>query len=136
MGKQNVPTFRGKCESSTMAKSGRPKHAGNFSWHTHHEQSLRFKDYRVWRTADGHLIVGEHTPLLSLVPTEVVQLAMFEPTFDNITLRWFKTVGGKRYDANKHLSRFNGGRGWNDFEFIYREEIYTDGDFNYDFPNY
>ena len=138
MGKQQVKTFRGRCESRTTGKNGKPKHAGNFSYQTFHLQSLQSRDYRVWRAENGHLIVGEHTPLLSLVPAAVVALAMDDPTFDSITLRWYKEKCGRRYECSKRLTRFAaaGSRSWCEFEFMYREEIYTDNDFNYEFPNY
>ena len=139
MGKQVATTFRGKCEStSKKSKSGMPKHSGNFSYATFHKQSLQSMDYRVKRAANGHLIVGDHTPLLSILPTAVVSLAMHDPSFDSIKLRWHKTINGKQYEACKRLTRQSsyGAKCWLDFEFIYREEIYTDGEFDYNFPEY
>ncbi len=128
--------YRGKGISETKSKTGEPKHAGNFSYCTIHHQSLQSKDYRVYNR-DGHLIVGNKTPLSKLMSEDVERLALTDKHFGGYVQDGKKTVGVKEYEAHKRLIKFScRGFSYFEFEFIYREEIYTDGDFDYPFPEY
>ena len=131
--------MKGVSTTKFCKHTGDPKHSGNFSPMTVHYNSLKCKDYRV-RLCDGILIVGEKTPLSDLMPYAVVELALTDPYFDIYKERGQKTVGVKKYDACKTLRRMANVRSYMkiscDFLFTYREEIYTDGDFNYIFPEY
>ena len=138
MGRQQQRTFRGRCEGKTVRKDGRPKHAGNFSYATLHMQSRQSKTWRVWRAENGHLMVGEHTPLLCLLSAQAVQFAMDDHTFTCMEFRTNKVMFGKQYEACQRLTRSNERGLWYGGEclYFYTEEIYTDGDFNYQFENY
>ena len=114
-----------------------PKHSGNFSYHTVHYQSLQSKDYHV-TLRDGVLIVGESTPLQCLMP-EVTQIALNDPHFESYTRKGTMPHAGKRYEARQTLTkreRHYTYCDWMNYDFIYREMIYTDGEFDYQFKNY
>lgn len=145
MGKQLTPNYRGKGVSrDKLTKDGHPKHAGNFSYQTVHVSSLQSKDYQVTlkKDADGEpiLIVGNSTPLCKVMPQEVALLALHDKFLDTIVRSGKAKIKGKEYDSRKTLRRFHWPfHAWAPEErvvFIYREEIYTDGDFVYEFPNY
>lgn len=137
-----APNLRGKGISKTkFTKAGDPKRSGNWSALTIHQQSLQSRDYRVWIKTyeDGIqvLMVGDHTPLASLMGEQLASLALSDPYFQSYYREGVKTMGKKKYDANMRLckSKWNGNlfvKTWG----IYREEIYTDGDFDYQFPEY
>lgn len=137
MGKQVQPNFRGKGTSrDKLTKDGQPKHSGNWSYSTIHSQSLQHQEYHV-RRINGELIVGDHTPLSKIFSPGIV-FETNNPHFSSYTERGTKTVGIKQYEARRTLWRFwaYGSHMYLNYEFVYREEIYTDGDFNYNFPNY
>ena len=138
MGKQAQKTFRGRCESKTFRKDGKPKHAGNFSYETLHAQSRQSKTYGVWRAENGHLMVGEHTPLLCLLSVGAVQFAMEDKTFTQVTFEAQREMFGKLYETRQVLKRhqYNPMYDKRRYEFTYTEEIWTDNDFNYLFENY
>lgn len=129
--------FRGRGISQKLTKDGKPKHAGNWSAQTIHIQSLQSRDYHVKRI-DGELIVGDHTPLSQILGETVAQLVASNERFNAYVECGTKTVGRKQYDAERSIRRYlpYGSHVWIDFEFIYREQIYTDGDFDYNFPEY
>lgn len=137
MGKQIAQTYRGRCQSATkVRKDGQPKRAGNFSAATFRSQQLQSKDYRV-TMKDGHLVVGTHTYLLEIMPLAVVQLAMEDQFLDTIVRKGTITRNGKEYECAKRLVAFHAKYSYmGDVRFLYREEIYTNGDFIYDFPEY
>lgn len=135
----NYNNYRGKGTSRDKVCKGTniPKHSGNYSYSTIHHQSLQSKDYHV-RLKDGKLIVGDHTPLTKIFPAELVQLALTDENFKLYCQTGTHTHGGKQYEANRSLSKFNA-CGWHtylDYQFTLRVEIYTDGDFEYTFPDY
>lgn len=110
--------------------------SGNYSESTLHRLSLQCKDYDV-HEQDGILIVGDHTPLSKLMPSAVVELALTDRYFGYYVRDGFRTVFGKKYEAHMRLTKHHFKTcfredGW----FSYREEIYTDGDFDYNFPEY
>lgn len=134
--------YRGKCESKTkVTKDGRPKRAGNFSYSVFHAQSMQSKDYHVKKVINEYgneiLIVGDHTPLWELMGGLVEELALRDKTFDTYTQQGYKTIGSKKYEAHKTLkkSRISMRYGY-ELDFIYREQIYTDKDFEYQFIEY
>ena len=130
-------SYRGKGTSRKLTKDGKPKHAGNWSAQTIHVQSLQSRDYHV-RRIDGILIVGDHTKLSSILGEAIAILAENNKYFDQYVEKGQKIVGRKSYDAERSLRRFaaRDSHSYLDFEFIYREQIYTDGDFDYNFPEY
>ena len=133
-----APTLRGKGVSKDkFTKDGRLKRSGNFSYSTIHYQSLQCKDYKV-RLIDKQLIVGTHTPLSSLYPQELVNLALNDGYFERYVRNGVKTINGKQYEVESHLTRRHIHYDYNyiNYEFTYREMIYTDGDFDYNFPEY
>ena len=145
MGKQETPNYRGKGVSrDKFTKDGRPKHSGNFSYQAVHVNSLQSKDYRVTmkkdKDGDPILIVGNSTPLLAVMPAAVVELAMHDKFLETIVRSGLAEIRGKKYESRKTLTRFKVYYNfWTPEErvlFIYREEIWTDGDFIYEFPNY
>lgn len=138
MGKQEQQTFRGRCTGKTARKDGKPKHAGNFSYQTFHAQSRQSKTYKVWRTDEGHLMVGEHTPLLCLLSVLAVRFAMEDPTFTQIEFCAEREMFGKMYETRQVLKRHHYNPVYDDreYEFTYTEDIWTDGDFKYQFENY
>ena len=114
-----------------------PKHSGNFSPATIHYRSLQSKDYHV-RLHNGVLIVGENTPLEQVMPN-IEQLALLDPYFEQYTQRGTHTHNGKQYEAQKTLTKHKEHYqycDWLNYDFIYREMIYTDYEFDYRFPNY
>lgn len=131
-------SYRGKGTSRKLTKDGQPKHAGNWSFQAIHAQSLQSKDWHVKRGANGELIVGDHTPLWKIMGEAVATLAETNDRFNEYVECGKKEVGRKQYDAQRSLKRFlpYGSHVWIDYEFIYREQIYTDGDFDYNFPEY
>lgn len=137
MGKQVAESYRGKCQSATkVRKDGQPKRAGNFSAVTFRSQQLQSKDYRV-TLKDGQLIVGTHTFLLEVMPAAVVQLAMEDRFIDTIVRKGTITRNGKEYECVKRLTAFHARYSYmGDTRFLYREEIYSNGEFVYDFPEY
>ena len=128
--------FRGKCESKDkVRKDGQPKHAGNFSYASFHAQHLQSKDYLV-RMIDGDLIVGDHTPLMVLLPRPVVESALTDPFFGCYVQDGQQMVEGKTYEAHRRLTRIKHNVYLGDVRFVLRMEIYTDGECNYKFPEY
>lgn len=138
-----APNLRGRGISKTkFTKGGQPKRSGNWSALTIHAQSLQSKDYVVWERVDPEtgikiLIVGNETPLSYLMGELVMTLAMNDPHFDFYRREGIKTVGGKAHSANMTLRKAKGSPQWRMGRWgMYREEIYTDGDFVYPFPEY
>ena len=141
-------SYRGKCHSkSKMTKAGQPKMAGNFSYQTFHYESLQSKDYYVYVHTDDtgieRLVMEDRTTLLADVIGEfgemIENLALLDPHFNSYHRDGeFKGIGnGKGYEAHMTLRKVNGDRYWNQDRFaILRMEIYTDGDFKFNFPNY
>ena len=128
--------YRGKGTSKTkVSKCGEQKHAGNFSYQTIHYQSLQSKDYFVCNQ-NGVLIVGKETLLSELMGADVMQLALTDEHFSAYYQDGVKTIGNKEHEAHKRLTKIRSRYRYTEAEFIYREEIYTDGDFDYDFPEY
>ncbi|MBO5369018.1 hypothetical protein J6A32_10415 [Methanocorpusculum sp.] len=130
-------SYRGKGTSAKLTKDGKPKHAGNWSASTIHAQSLQCRDYHVIRK-NGQLIVGDHTPLSGIMGNAIAELATTNPRFDAYVEKGVKTVNGQQYEAQRSLRRFTpcGSSIYFAYEFIYREQINTDGDFDYNFPEY
>ena len=115
-----------------------PKHAGNFSYSTVHYNSRQEKSYRVYYCG-GQLVVGaNNTPLVQLLPEAVVELAKNDPNFEEYRQQGTQPVGGKQYEAHKTLRKNMtfGTRSWRNYSFLYILTIYTDGDFDYKFPEY
>ena len=128
--------FRGKCASATkVCKNGQPKHAGNFSYATFRAQKLQSKDYFV-SMIDGELIVGDHTPLVVLLPRPVVEAAMTDRFFGSYSQDGTQMVAGKEYEAHRRLTRIKHSIYIGDVRFILRMEIYTDGEVDFKFPEY
>ena len=120
------------CKGTTI-----PKRSGNFSYTTVHYQSLQSKDYHV-KLRDGVLIVGENTPLEKVMPG-VEQLALSDSYFEQYTQRGVHTHNGKKYEARKTLTKREKHYeycDWMNYDYVYREIIYTDNEFNYTFKNY
>ena len=137
-----APNLRGKCASETkFTKSGEPKRSGNWSYQKFHQMNLQSRDYRVrevvYESGIKCLIVGDNTPLAQLMGEIVATLAMNDEHFDSYIRKGYKTVGVKKYEAQMVLRKANCLYDYLDkYKFIYREMIYTDGDFNYNFPEY
>ena len=136
MGKQIAENYRGKGVSNKLTKSRQPKHAGNWSAATIHKQSLQWRDYKVNRI-NGELIVGESTKLKDILSEQLVIAIENDPNFDCLYQKGTHTRNGKKYEARRSLRKttikwFN----FSGHEYTYREEIYTDGDFNYNFKEY
>ena len=134
-----MENFRGKGTSRDKFCKGTdiPKHAGNFSASTIHYQSLQQKDYKV-RMKDGQLIVGDHTPLSDILPEALVTLAITDPNFKTYSQSGEHSHNEKKYEAYRTLTKFSA-FGWHsylDYSFILHIGIYTNGDFDYQFPNY
>lgn len=132
---------RGKGVSTTkFCKDGTPKHAGNFSPTTIHYQSLVSKDYPVKRMLldDGTetlVIIGktETRPLAEFMPQSVVDYVLSDPFFKSLSREGTIPVGKKQYECFKELRRltykYMDGREW-----TLRLGIYTDFEFNWNFP--
>lgn len=143
-----APNLRGKGQSATkLTKAGQPKRSGNWSAYEIHRQSLQFKDYYVYvhtdETGIERLVMEDRTTLLADVIGEfgemIENLALLDPHFNSYRREGeFKGIGnGKCYEAHMTLRKVNGDRYWNQDRFaILRMEIYTDGDFKFNFPNY
>ena len=136
-----APNLRGKCASETkFTKSGEPKRSGNWSYQKVHQMNLQSRDYRVcevvFESGIKCLIVGDNTPLAQLMGEIVATLAMNDEHFDSYTRKGYKTVGVKKYEAKMVLTKANCLYSYMNYKFLYREMIYTDGDFNYNFPEY
>lgn len=127
---------RGYSKDKFCKGTGRPKMSGNYSEYTLHHLSLQSKDYEV-HECEGTLIVGDHTLLSKIMPSAIVELALTDPHFGYYVREGYKMVYGKKYEVRARLTKhhfktFYAESGW----FVYREEIYTDGDFDYNFPEY
>lgn len=144
MGKQTTGNYRGMCESTSgkVTKNGEPKHSGNFSYDAFRRQNLKTRDYFVYlrKTEDGEpiLIVGDHTPLAKLMGACVAELALIDTSFSMYRQDGEHTYGCKKYEAHKILTKSKADMTWviDPYEFVYREEIYTDGEFEYQFIEY
>ena len=146
MANVTAPNLRGKGVSATkVTKNGEPKHAGNWSAATLHAQSMQYKDYYVRLIESTEtpgikmLIVGDHTPLFKVMGDMVENAAINDPCFNSYTQAGeFKGLqNGKGYEARRTLRKINGNyRYYDGRAFVMREEIYTDFDFKYNFPNY
>ena len=133
-----MSNFNGKCISThgKVTKGGSPKHSGNFSYQTMHYQSLQSRDYPV-REKDGKLIVGDHTPLYELMPIAVYELAVVDECFESVRRKVKVILDGKEYEGYKTLTRrYYPGGAFDNYQFIYREQVYTDFDFDYQFKEY
>lgn len=114
-----------------------PKRSGNFSSQTVHYQSLQSRDYHV-NLRNGRLIVGENTPLEDVMPG-IEQLALSDPYFESYTQKGTHTHSKKKYEARKTLTKREKHYEyctWLNYDFVYREMIYTDNEFDYQFKNY
>lgn len=130
--------YRGKGVSRTKTCKGTdiPKHSGNYSYSAIHAAFLQSKEYRV-TLQDHHLIVGESTPLAEVFEPALLSAIESDPYFESYTQRGVKTVGNKQYDAQRTLTKYKSRYNYlNNIKYLYREQIYTDGDFDYNFPNY
>lgn len=141
-----APNLRGKGISATkFTKAGEPKRSGNWSAEKVHYQSLQYKDYEVMYKEDEsgikHLVIGDHTLLSSVMGEGVAALAMFDKHFDSYVQsgEYHGIQNGKGYEAHRSLTKRKVIHAWYPGEaptFTYRETIYTDGDFTYNFPEY
>ena len=148
MGQQTTPNFRGKGVSAKkFTKTGEPKHAGNWSERSIHYQSLQSKDYyvRLLKSKEDPeikmLIVGDHTPLYQIMGGIVEQLAINDEHFYMYRQqgKYDKISNGKLYDCSYTLMKNPlAAKKWmiDPFAFKLRVEIYTEGDFTYNFPEY
>lgn len=134
-----APNLRGKGISQTkFTKSGYPKRSGNWSVSTIHSQSLQSRDYKV-KLINGRLIVGEHTPLTRVMGKSgslIEELALQDEFLHDIIRSGYTKINGKEYESRKRLMKTHYHYSMEDVRYIYREEIYTDGDFDYSFPEY
>lgn len=108
-----------------------PKRAGNFS---HVRMRWETRSYPVrYDEIKGELIVGDHTPLRNVMGTYVEQMVLHDPYFKSVTQKGTHTFNGKKYEAEKSLtrSRYCAFR-----DYTYREGIDTEKDFHYEFPEY
>ena len=116
--------------------TGQPKRSGNFSYSTIHLQGLQSRDYPV-KEENGRLIVGDHTPLAEVMGQEVATLALTDKFFQEYHQEGTKTVNGEKYEMHKTLTKNKFIRPISrSYKFRYRIMIYTDLDFNYNFPEY
>lgn len=143
-------SYRGKCHSkSKMTKAGQPKMAGNFSYQTFHYESLQTKDYDVYLHQDKEtgiellVMADEKTPLANVLGGDygemIATLALRDPNFRSYHRDGeYKGLGnGKAYEAKMILTKLRGGIYWNMGRYAkLRMEIYTDGDFRFEFPEY
>lgn len=134
-----APNLRGKGISATkVTKDGRPKRSGNWSTSTIHYQSLQFRDYKVLFEND-RLIVRNSTPLADVMGKmgyAIEDLAKEDQFLNTIVREGYTKYRGKEYESRKRLTRTVFKYSFEDVRYIYREEIYTDGDFDYSFPEY
>ena len=135
--------YRGRCFSTSgkRTKAGDLKMSGNFSRATFRLQSMQYKDYPVRRiTCESgieQLVVGDtKTPLALIVGEEITNLAMKDRCFDLYVQRDVLRIkdNKKEYEAVRTLRKCKYSRTAN--EFTLRLEIYTDGDFDYNFKQY
>ena len=113
-----------------------PKRSGNYSPTTIHFQSLQVRDYKV-RLIDGHLIVGERTPLTEIFKPDVVMAILNDRHFNSYRQEGVKTINGKRYETHRILTKYDARFSYlNEIKYLLREEIYTDFDFDYNFKEY
>ena len=134
-----APNFRGKGKSTAkVTKNGEPKRSGNWSASEIKRQSMQSKDYQV-RLVNGGLIVGDHTPLHQVMGKTgylIEELALKDEYLNDIVRRGNATINGKEYEACKRLTKAYYHYSLEDVRYIYREMIYTMGDFEYTFPEY
>ena len=137
-----APNLRGKGVSETkFTKSGQPKRSGNWSAATIHYQSLKSKDYPVWvkefESGIKILVVGEKTPLPYIMGEKAMTLALGDPHFDSYRRSGEKTVGNKPHEAHMTLTKSKIKYYIDKYRWgTLRMEIYTDGDFDFEFPEY
>lgn len=114
-----------------------PKHSGNFS--AMHARYLHYKtrEYEI-TLRDGILFVGEHTQLDQLVPSAVGWLMLNDPNFKEYRQEGEHSFGGKKYDASRIITKsiFASENYYIGSPWKLRETIDTEGDFNYNFPEY
>lgn len=129
-----APNFRGKGKSATkVTKAGEPKRSGNWSASTIRYQTMQSKDYCVYAQG-GKWIVGDHTPLDELMPG-MTEILKNDPYFASYHQEGVHTHGCKQYEAHKTLTMCKH-TSWRLYSLVYRETIYTMGDFEYNFPEY
>lgn len=139
--------LRGKGISATkFTKAGEPKRSGNWSASAIHYQSLQYKDYFVrmiksQETGIKMLIVGDNTPLFKIMGDLVEQLAINDEHFASYRQEGeFRALdNGKGYKSAYTLRKSTmAARSWqiDTKAFTLRCEIYTDGDFTFNFPEY
>ena len=148
MAQVKAPNLRGKGQSATkFTKAGQPKRSGNWSAVTIHLQSMQSKDYYVFLHKDEEtgietLVLEHGTPLAAVLGDYgemIATLAMRDPNFTSYRREGeFKGLGnGKGYEAHMTLRKLDGSIYWNRGRFaLLRMEIFTDGDFTFNFPNY
>lgn len=148
MANVTAPNLRGKGISATKyTKAGQPKRSGNWSAVTIHHQSMQSKDYDVYLRQDKEtgietLVLEHGTPLAAVLGEfgeMIATLIMRDPNFKSYYREGeYKGLGnGKGYEANMSIRKLNGSIYWNMGRFArLRMEIYTDGDFVFNFPNY
>lgn len=135
---ETTTDYRGKGISETkFKKDGEPKRSGNWSYAKIHAQNMQSKDWRV-HMRDGALMVGDHTPLLCLMPAAVVELAMTDKHFEEYHQQGIVRYNGKEYEAHIRLRKrhMHYQLDFMNFEFLYQEIVYTDGEFDYQFKEY
>ena len=142
------PNLRGKGISKTkFTKAGEPKRAGNWSALTIYHQSLQTKDYYVRLVESKEtpgikiLIVGDHTPLFKIMGDLVEQAAIHDEHFYSYRQEGeYKAIGNGKAYKSAYTLRKNpmAARKWtiDPHAFILRCEIYTEGDFAFNFPEY
>ena len=134
MAQQVAPNFRGKGKSTAkVTKNGEPKRSGNWSASSIRHQTMQSKDYCVYAKG-GAWIVGDHTPLDELMPG-MTEILKNDPYFASYHQEGVHTHGTKQYEAHKTLTMCKHMH-YRLYSLIYREIIYTMGDFEYTFPEY
>lgn len=105
-----------------------PKHSGNFSPIGMHWCS------RTWSVmlVNGALVIGEDTPASAVLPQQLIWLMLNDPNFKSYEQRGTHTHNGKQYTCCRSVfKRFTSFAG-----FSLVEQIDTEGEFTYEFPEY
>ena len=115
-----------------------PKRSGNYSYFNSDEYKMHYqsKEYPVKRNSGGTWIVGDRTPLNNILPEQLVWLVDNDPNFYGYKEKGTHTHCGKKYDCERSINKCLLGSKYGLPDYKLYICINTQGDFNYNFPEY
>lgn len=128
--------MRGISKTKFCKGTNIPKRSGNFSAFSVMRMHFKTRTIHIVMR-DGQFIVGNHTPLSALVPVQVEWLMINDPNFDRYRQVGTHTYRGKQYEVTRSIYKSPVANIWDEGDIWRMEEtINTEGDFDYNFPEY